>query len=117
MKKLILTAIFLASLSLQAKAESTLNCNGMGDVKGQSVTLTIVSNTLVKVDGTNTAVLDEQYNPRLNQGFLRFDYDSSEEGDQEVLVQEQLLEGSSKGLIKVQWRGEGFETSSYYCHP
>jgi hypothetical protein len=103
-------------IAAEAGAAQVYKCEGMGDNKGNQVTLTVVSSTEVKVD-EDFAKLDTTYNPRLNHGFSRFEYLQSEEGTTEVLVQDVLLDGASKGLIKVQNRGEGFGSSSYYCHP
>ena len=38
-----------------------------------------------------------------------------DEGTSEVLVQEKLLNGAPKGMIKIQNRGEGFGGGNYYC--
>lgn len=117
MIKTIASALTLAALtaSVQAKAATVYTCNGMGTDKGQTVTLTIVNSKHVKID-EDLADLDKNFQGRLNKDFSRFEYQQSEEGVSEVLVQSRLLEGEDKGMIKVQIRGEGFGSTSYYCH-
>lgn len=111
-----LAIVIAAAAAISANAAERLTCNGMGDAKGDSVTLTLSGENAVEVD-QSVAVLDRSYNPRLNLGFLRYEYQQSDEGTTEVLVQEQLIQGVGRGMIKVQERGEGFGTASYFCHP
>ena len=109
--------IALVALSSQAHAASvTYTCAGMGNAKGNTVTLEILNKSEVKVDG-DIARIDRTFKPRGNVDFLRFEYDQSVEGVSEVLVQQQLVDGEDKGMIKIQNRGESFDTDSYYCHP
>jgi hypothetical protein len=112
----VCAAVFAFAAS--AQAADVYRCDGMhggNDASGSKVTLTIVSAKVVKVD-EDRADLDEKYNPRLNKGFKRFEYESSDEGVSEVLVQEKLLSGAATGMIKLQNRGEGWATSNYFCH-
>jgi hypothetical protein len=113
MKFVFISMMVLAS---QAHASTTLNCNGMGSDKGESVKLEILNKSEVKVDG-DIAKIDRSYNPRKNSDFLRFEYDSCDEGTCEVLVQSKLIDGEDRGMIKTQQRGEAFMTISYFCHP
>ncbi len=105
-------------LTSAAQAATTYNCSGMGEMKGQSVTLTVgATPDQISVDD-DQARFDDTYNPRLNLDFSRFNsMTSHEEGTTEYLVQSPLLNGADHGLIKVQMRGEGFGSYSYYCHP
>jgi len=112
-KLITVITILVATLTTQAQGLS-YKCQGMGADKGTVVTLDVVSSTEVKVDD-DYARLDENFSPRSNSDLVRFEYKESSEGTTEVLVQEQLLDGATKGLIKIQNRGEGFSTSSFYC--
>jgi hypothetical protein len=114
MKYLTVLALILSSPAFAATA--TYTCNGMGSAKGGSVKLEILNKSEVKVDG-DLAKIDRNYKPRGNTGFERFEYVQSDEGVSEVLVQSKLVDGEDKGLIKIQNRGEGFGTDSYFCHP
>jgi hypothetical protein len=119
MKKMIVIALgtLFATLTLSTAAVAqNYKCEGMGNAKGQAVQLTILTDRQVKID-EDYADLDETYNPRLNTGLTRFEYKNPIEGMAEVLLQEKLLSGADKGLIKIQVRGEGFNSDSYYCHP
>jgi hypothetical protein len=110
-------AIVLISVALAGIAQAqSYTCEGMGEAKGQSVRLSIVSDKQIKVE-SDYADLDVSYSPRANTGLVRFEYKNGLEGVTEALVQDKLLSGADKGLLKLQVRGEGFNSDSYYCHP
>src|SRR6185437_15458771 len=100
----------------QAHASPVLTCNGMGSDKGEPVKLEILNKSEVTVDG-DIAKIDRSYIPRQNSDFIRFEFASCDEGTCEVLVQNKLIDGEDRGMIKVQQRGEAFMTISYFCHP
>jgi|GEM_PF-4431609 len=115
MKAMILATAITLAFTMQAEAR-TYTCNGLGTAKGSTVTLDVVSGNSVKVD-SDLAILDPSFSPRGNVGLARFEYQFSDEGTTEALVAEVLLQGGDRGLLKIQNRGEGFMTESYYCHP
>jgi hypothetical protein len=110
----VVSATLLASVQAFAASGDTFECKGMGDQQGDTVTLKIDSRSEVSVDG-QAAKLDENYDPRLNEGYLRFEYVQSDEGTTEVLVQRGLVYAAKKGFIKIQNRGEGFSSEKYAC--
>ncbi|MGZ3696532.1 MAG: hypothetical protein ACXWP5_00435 [Bdellovibrionota bacterium] len=111
-----LLVLGLSSLSASAKADSAIavyQCDAKGD--GEAVTLTVINKDVVKI-GDDRAHRDYSYRPRLNNGLLRFEYDSSDEGISEALISSRLLSGAESGVFKLQNRGEGFSTTTYNCH-
>jgi len=112
-----LSIVFLSGLLMPILAQATpLNCDGMGTDKGSRITFEIITDTQVKIDD-DLASLDAAFAPRLNINLQRFEYERSQEGISEVLVQQSLLNGTNHGMIKIQNRGEGFFSATYYCHP
>jgi hypothetical protein len=113
-KNLLALSLFVTLSASQAfAAQAVYRCDST-DNTADSVTLTIGNSHFVQVD-EDVADLDEKYDPRLNVGYSMFDYEQSVEGTTEVLVQDRLLKGSKYGFIKIQNRGEGFESSKFAC--
>lgn len=114
-KNLVLLSLVSLLAASSAFASVKYSCLPAGDSDIQDdVTLTVVSGKVVHV-GDDVARLDEKYEPRLNNGFERFEYDQSDEGVSEVLVQERLLNGARSGFIKIQNRGQTFDSQKLSC--
>jgi hypothetical protein len=113
---LLALSTVLASASAFAASGDSFTCTAVpSDPRaGETFTLKIESRDKVSVDGS-VADLDDKYDPRLNSGYLRFEYENSDEGTTEVLVQRGLVYLADKGFIKIQNRGEGFESDKYAC--
>lgn len=117
MRNTITISIFAGLLTVSAFAtEKKYTCLPMGDDDVQdSMNLTIVSPSEIRMDEQKGS-LDKNYVPRLNKSFVRFDLDSADpESLSEALVQKKLLRGATKGLIKLQARGEVFNTETLTC--
>lgn len=121
MNKMILAmAALLFTVAAHARTVNCMAFDGDAEDESNTVTLTLNGNKIsMKTDATTfEGELDTTYQPRLNKNYVRYtgDYRDlvGEEADVWILVEKSLLKGQS-GQIKVQGRGEGFDTTTYRC--
>lgn len=131
MKHLILVS-FLTFSTTAFSAQKTCRgtARGTDDVKGMSFDINITKNSvkITNLRGESTRYQEGDLNYML-LGSHRFDGEingrdgktyrqyhlNGPEGGEKMLVEEGMLKANASGLLKLRWRGEGFENTIWVC--
>jgi hypothetical protein len=123
MKNLIVFAVISLLTSLSAHAAVEKICFGSYEAKGNRFVLSATTKkaTISRVSGNEVGDLNGSY-PRTgitkskDGKVVSLTYLLSDvEGGTYLIVDRELLKPETKGAVKMRWRGEGFEQTTYFC--
>jgi hypothetical protein len=122
MKNLFVLSALIIGFSQTASAAANKVCFGMDDAKGSKFTAYITLNEMTISEATGAAAglegthkYVDAVSGRDGSTYLEFDDVNEGEGGSSVLVDQDLHNGGTKGLIKSRWRGESFAESKFFC--
>jgi hypothetical protein len=122
MKNLAFISALILGFSHVASAAANKVCFGIDDAKGSQFKAYITLNemTISEAQGEATGLEGTHkylsaISGRDGATYLQFDDASATEGDAAVLVDQDLHNGGTKGLIKSRNRGESFAESKFFC--
>ena len=122
MKNLLILSALVLGFSQMASAAANKVCFGIDDAKGSKFTAYITLNEMTISEASGAAAGLEGTHKYINaisgrdgSTYLEFDDPNAAEGGSSVLVDQDLHNGGTKGLIKSRWRGESFAESKFFC--
>jgi hypothetical protein len=123
MKALLIAATLVLGFSVNAHAKASKICYGMGDAKGshfvaeisrhQVIVSEAVGDEVTAYEGTHAYIDDVQ--GRDGVTYNEFATEVHDEGGVTMLVDESLVDGGTKGVLKLRWRGESFSETKFLC--
>jgi hypothetical protein len=121
MKQLLVLSLFIG-LSHSAFAANKI-CFGLDDAKGSHVLIYLTPNSLTVTSAAGSASngIDGTHNllgtvdGHDGSEYLEFDAAATDEGGTSILVDQNLHNSGTQGLIKIRLRGETFQESKFLC--